>query len=149
MRLSHNREQGSRHGDRYTILSLLCGEQTVATTDRISHLRGLLGPAVLLPWPTRSKGDRRKWKHLTLADMDGDHLAKVEQAGNIGVALGKVSGALVTIDLDNESYLDALLAENPMLRDTLRTRARRGCNIWVKVQWRIPSFSKAKKFIRG
>ena len=105
---------------------------TVATTDRISRLRDLLGPAVLLPWPTGSKGDFRKWKHLTLADMDGNHLAKVERAGNIGVALGQVSNGLVTIDLDEDSYVNAFLKENPLLNNTLRTHAVRGCNIWVR-----------------
>jgi len=83
---------------------------TAATSDRISHLRDLLGPAVLLPWPSGSKGDRRKWKHLQLTDMnDPSHLAKLERAGNIGVALGQVSNSLVTIDLDQDSYVTALL----------------------------------------
>src|SRR4029453_16065563 len=101
--------------------------------DRIEHLRELLGPAVLLPWPSRSKGARRKWKHLQLADMEDErHLASLRKAGNIGVALGHISNGLVTIDLDQDSYLDALLAANPLLRDTLRTRASRGCNVWVR-----------------
>ena len=77
---------------------------TAAITDRISRLRELLGPAVLLPWPSGSKGNRRKWKHLQLTDMDDDYLAKLKKAGNIGVALGRVSGGLVTIDLS--SWLD-------------------------------------------
>jgi hypothetical protein len=106
---------------------------TPVTTDRISHLRELLGPAVLLAWPARSKGDRRKWKHLQLTDMnDPSHLAKLERAGNVGVALGKVSNRLVTIDLDGDSYVIALLTANPLLNNTLRTRAARGCNIWLR-----------------
>jgi hypothetical protein len=59
--------------------------------NRIEHLQELLGPAVLLPWPARSKGGHRKWKDRQLADMnDSTYLAKLEKAGNIGVALGKV-----------------------------------------------------------
>jgi hypothetical protein len=102
-------------------------------SNRIAHILGLLGPALLLPWSAGSKGDRRKWKHLQLADMDEvSHRTKLEKAGNIGVALGQVSNGLVTIDLDRESYIDALLAANPLLKNTLRTTAQRGCNIWLR-----------------
>jgi hypothetical protein len=58
--------------------------------------------------------------------------SKLERAGNIGVALGQVSNGLVTIDLDHESYVDAFLAVNPLLSNTLRTTAQRGCNIWLR-----------------
>ena len=76
-------------------------------SDRISRLLELLGPAVLLPWASRSKGDRRKWKHIQLADMKDDkHLAKLEKAGNIGVALGKVSDGLISIDFDDDYHPD-------------------------------------------
>jgi hypothetical protein len=34
--------------------------------SRTSRILALVGPAVLLPWSTGSKGDRRKWKHLQL-----------------------------------------------------------------------------------
>jgi hypothetical protein len=67
--------------------------------DRIERLCELLGPAVLLPWSAGSKGGNKKWKHRQLADMnDATYLAKLEKAGNIGVALGKVSSGLVTIE---------------------------------------------------
>jgi hypothetical protein len=113
--------------------------------NTVSHLRQLLGPAVLLPWAARSKGERRKWKHIQLADMkDDNHLAKLEKAGNIGVALGKVSDGLVTIDLDDDSYANAFLAANPMLADTLRTRASRGCNIWLRCSGGYPPSCKLK-----
>jgi len=115
------------------------------TRDRISHLRDLLGRAVLLPWPSRSKGDRRRWKHLQLADMEDErHLARLEKAGNIGVALGQVSNGLVTIDLDQDSFADGLLAANPLLKDTLRTSASRGCNVWVRCSGDYPSSQKLK-----
>jgi Bifunctional DNA primase/polymerase, N-terminal len=101
--------------------------------SRIDHLLGLLGSALLLPWPTGSKGYPRKWGHLQLTDMDrGSYRAGLERAGNIGVALGQVSNGLVTIDLDHDTYVEAFLAANPPLRDTLRTTAARGCNIWLR-----------------
>jgi hypothetical protein len=116
-----------------------------AISDRISHLLALVGPAVLLPWPSGSKGDRRKWKHLQLSDMDdGSHLAKLTKAGNIGIALGKASNGLVTIDLDEDTYVDAILAANPLLTETLRTRGSRGCNIWVRCSDGYPPSQKLK-----
>ena len=118
---------------------------TPVITDRISYLRELLGPAVLLPWPSRTKGDRRKWKHLHFADMnDPSHLAKLERAGNIGVALGQVSNGLVSIDLDDDSYVTALLNANPLLNNTLRTRAARGCNVWLRCSDGYPASQKLK-----
>src|SRR5215472_3873941 len=118
---------------------------TLATSNRISHLRELLGPAVLLPWPPGSKGDSRRWKHLQLADMDDvSHLTKLQRAGNIGVALGQVSNGLITIDFDQDSYVDAFLAANSLLADTLRTRGRRGCNIWVRCSGGYPASQKLK-----
>ena len=118
---------------------------TVATTDRISHLRDLLGPAVLLPWPLRCKGDSRRWTHLQLADMGAvSHLTKLRRAGNIGVALGQVSNGLITIDFDQDSYVDTFLASNPLLADTLRTRGRRGCNIWIRCSSGYPPSKKLK-----
>ena len=115
------------------------------SSDRILRIRRLVDPAVLLPWPSGSKGDRRKWKHLQLADMNGaSHLARLEKAGNIGVALGKVSNGLVTIDLDQANYVDAFLGANPLLATTLRTRGRRGCNIWIRCSSHYPSSQNLK-----
>src|SRR5215831_6200829 len=103
------------------------------SSDRIDHILKLVGPAVLLPWCDRSKGNRRKWKHLQLTDMDEPtHRAKLEKASNIGVALGQVSDGLVTIDFDQDNYVDMFLVANPLLRDTLQTRAKRGANIWLR-----------------
>jgi hypothetical protein len=70
------------------------------------------------------------------------HLVKLERAGNIGVALGKVSHGLVTIDVDNESYIECVLEANPMLKTTLRTTAQRGCNIWLRCTTDYPRSSK-------
>src|SRR6516165_1429172 len=94
-------------------------------TERIARIRELLGPAVLLRWPSGTKGDRRKWKHLELADMTDDYLEKLEANCNVGVALGKVSDGLVTIDFDQDQPADSFLEANPLLANTLRTRARR------------------------
>ena len=70
--------------------------------------------------------------------------AELEQAGNIGVALGKVSNGLVTIDFDGEDYVEPFLEANPLLRTTLRTAAHRGCNIWVRCTTDYPQSCKLR-----
>ena len=118
---------------------------TVGVGDRVSRLCELLGPAVLLPWPSGSKGNHRKWKHLQLRDMsEPGHQSKLEGAGNIGVALGEASNGLVTIDFDEDSYVDAFLAANPLLKTTLRTCGSRGCNIWGRCSSEYPPSQRLK-----
>ncbi len=57
--------------------------------NKVAHLLKLLGPAVLLAWPSGSKGGCRKWKHIQLTDMNGDsYLADLEETGNIGGRAG-------------------------------------------------------------
>jgi Bifunctional DNA primase/polymerase, N-terminal len=114
------------------------------SNGKISHLLELLGPVVLLPWPSGSKGHRRKWKHLQLTDMDADYFATLQKAGNIGVALGAVSNGLVTIDIDDYRHVEPFLEANPLLRHTLRTAAQRGCNFWLRCTSDYPSSCKLK-----
>ena len=112
--------------------------------NRVSQLWQLLGPAVLLRWPLGSKGYPRKWKHLRITDMTDAYLAKFDGDCNIGVALGEVSNGLVSIDLDEDRYVDCLLEANPLFATTLRTRASRGCNIWLRCSGSYPSSCKLK-----
>jgi hypothetical protein len=114
-------------------------------SNRISQILSLLGSALLLPWPAKCKGAPKKWKHLQLTDMSApSHLAKVERAGNIGVALGRASNGLVTVDFDNEDYVEAFLEVNPLIRTTLRTTAQRGCNIWLRCTTDYPPSCKLR-----
>jgi hypothetical protein len=114
-------------------------------SNRISQILSLLGSVLLLPWPAKCKGALKKWKHLQLTDMSApSHLAKVERAGNIGVALGRASNGLVTVDFDNEDYVEAFLEVNPLIRTTLRTTAQRGCNIWLRCTTDYPPSCKLR-----
>ena len=74
--------------------------------------------------------------------MTDEYLAKFERDCNVGVVLGKTSNGLVTIDLDQDSYVDAFLAANPLLTNTLRTTAQRGCNIWLRCTTDYPRSCK-------
>jgi hypothetical protein len=106
-------------------------------TDPVQLLTQLLGPAVLLAWPRGSKGTKRKWKHLTLADMTPEYLAKLG-AGNIGVALGEVSRGLCAIDADTDDFAESMLAANPALNGTLQTHGARGRVFWLRFKGDYP-----------
>lgn len=105
----------------------------------VSELRDLLGHDVLLlAWPTGSKGTRRKWGHFTVASMTPAYLKKVE-LGNIGVALGEVSGGLVALDVDDDKMVESFLKANPFLAGTLQTHGARGRVFWLRMTGSYPA----------
>jgi Bifunctional DNA primase/polymerase, N-terminal len=116
----------------------------------VKELRELLGHDVLLlAWPTGSKGTKRKWGHLTIADMEKpDYLANLER-GNIGVALGVKSGNLIALDVDDDSLVEPYLALNPWLKDTLQTRGRRGRVFWLRMAGDYPAKTKPLETLSG
>jgi len=57
---------------------------------------------------------------------------------NIAVLLGKSSGGLCAIDLDEDGDLAALLALNPKLADTLHSRGSRGGMLWMRIEGAYP-----------
>ena len=88
---------------------------------------------LLLHWPLGKKGTLRKWKHLKLDVMSNPaYVAKLGN-GNIGVAQGKVSHGLCSIDVDVDDQVEEFLALNPKLASSLRTRGKRGCNVWFRL----------------
>ena len=102
-------------------------------TDPVPELIRLLGePVVFIAWPKGVKGDNRhKWGHLTPADMTPEYLAKLPH-GNIGVALGSVSGGLCAIDCDTDGLAESFIRLNPHLKGTLQTHGARGRVYWVR-----------------
>ena len=116
----------------------------------VKELRELLGHDVLLlAWPTGSKGTKRKWGHLTIADMEKpDYLANIER-GNIGVALGAKSGNLIALDVDDDSLVEPYLALNPWLKDTLQTHGRRGRVFWLRMAGDYPAKTKPLETLSG
>ena len=125
------------------------GESTNKETSNglISDLRKLLGDdAVLLPIPHGRKGPTGKkmegWQHFTPERMaEPEYLAQLNHGGNIGVLLGR---GLITIDWDQDAYVEPFLDLNPKLRETLRTRRVRGCNFWVRIKGGYPNSCKLK-----
>jgi len=113
----------------------------------VAELRTLLGNDVLLlkckPGTKKPLGE---WGHLTVASMTPAYLAKLE-GGNIGVALGKVSGDLVALDVDDDDLVEPFLKANPFLNDTLQTHGARGRVFWFRMVGAYPS--KTVKFKTG
>jgi hypothetical protein len=112
----------------------------------VLELRQLLGDDVLLlPWPLGKKGDKRCWKHLTAEAMNEPaHLLKLA-AGNIGVALGRVSGNLCSLDIDNDEEMAAFLALNPSIGNTLYSQGSRGGNLWWRIDGGYPPLTPLKR----
>ncbi len=111
----------------------------------VEQLRDLVGrDVVLLPISAGAKGPRfTGWQNVTIASMeDPAYLARLNHGGNIGVLLGKPSGGLCSIDVDDDAALEAFLALNPALQGTLRTSRARGGNLWVRVQGDFPPLTK-------
>lgn len=114
---------------------------SIQSDDPVPELIRLLGkPVVFLGWPKGLKGDRRKWGHLTAANMTADYLAKLRH-GNIGVALGEKSGGLCAIDCDDEDFLKSFAAANPQLDGTLQTHGARGRVYWMRFAGKYPTKS--------
>ena len=106
-----------------------------------NEILSLLGvPAVLLPIRKGTKAPtRRKWQMTTFADSQTPaYQRSLAKAPAIGVLLGKPSQNLCSIDFDDDAALDAFLELNPSLKETLRTRGRRGANLWLIVQGSLP-----------
>ncbi len=111
----------------------------------VEKLRELLGSdVVFLPIPPGEKGPRLTgWQKVTVASMaDPSYIARLNQGGNIGILLGKPSGGLCSIDVDDDAALEEFLALNPALRGTLCTRRARGGNVWVRIKGDYPSLTK-------
>jgi hypothetical protein len=118
----------------------------VSATDILRRIYGLVGNgAVLLPIPFRSKSPRWPgWQNTSFeTTRKPDYQASLDEAikrrGNIGVLLGPPSENLVAIDFDNDALIERFLALNPKLAGTLRSRARRGCQLWLRLKGEYPA----------
>lgn len=84
-------------------------------SGHVARLRSLLGcSAVLLPIPSGQKGPQHSgWQNTTMEDMaNPDYLARLA-TGNIGVLLGKPSGDLCAIDIDDDAQVAPFFQLNP------------------------------------
>lgn len=120
-------------------------QANVSATDILRRIYGLIGiGAVLLPLPLRSKSPGWPgWQNTSFeSTRKADYQASLDEAirrrGNIGVLLGAPSENLVAIDFDSDALIERFLALNPKLAGTLRSRARRGCQFWLRIKGEYP-----------
>jgi hypothetical protein len=105
----------------------------------------LLGDVVLLPIPRGTKSPIfREWQNTTFADTQAKEyreslLQAIARGGNVGVLLGPASGGLIAIDLDDDAIAASFLERNPRLQLTLRSRGRRGFQLWIRVRGDYPN----------
>lgn len=113
------------------------------TPKTVVKLQRLVGDHVLfLAWPLGKKGTKRRWKHLTSAVMKDSKYLKLFTNKNIGIAQGAVSNGLCSIDIDLDDEVEGFIALNPKLANSLRSKGRRGCNIWFRVLGDAPNTKK-------
>ena len=133
----------------------------MTVAPHIQKLYELLGSeAVLIPVKTGSKRPiDKRWEQTTFEDTQNDDYQVRLAKGNVGVALGSLSGGLCAIDIDDDRDMEPFFELNPLLRNTLVTRGARGCQIWVRfrsdkkyVELNLPPYPKRThplKFNRG
>lgn len=124
------------------------GKQTKSTGSITQHLVSLLGEDVVLLWV--KKGEKapkwRGWQKTTIEMMSNPrYLKNLNNDRNIAVLTGAPSGGLCSIDIDDDEAVEPFLAANPNLANTLRSRGRRGCNLWLRITGAVPPLSVIKQ----
>lgn len=114
--------------------------------DELNEIRSLLGRrAVLLHVKHgEKKPAANEWQLTTLDQTLESGYEKRLLSGNIGVLVGRSSNGLCSIDIDEDSEVEPFLTLNPRLRQSLRTKGARGCNIWVQIKGDHPKGYKIK-----
>lgn len=113
--------------------------------DPVPELKEFLNePLVFINWPKGVKGSPMKWKHLEPAHMTKSYLSRLKY-GNIGVALGEVSGGLCALDLDVDQLVQPFALLNPHLDATFQTHGARGRVFWMRMEGNYPQQTKRLK----
>ena len=116
------------------------------TLSPVDKIRVPLGDGVvLLSIATRRKNPSvNGWEKLRCEAMDNPAYLRTLETGNIGVLLGEPSGGLVAFDFDTDGGEKPLLAANPMLTKSFRSKGARGCQVWVRIVGEFPPSGDAK-----
>ena len=82
---------------------------------------GKAGKTPPLP-PPKTRNFSNNWKNVS------------EREVTLGCCSVRHRGVLISIDMDRDDLVDALIEINPLLAFTTRTRGRRGCNFFLRVK---------------
>ena len=121
--------------------------KTTEIKNIVSYVLGLFDTLVLLvAWPSGIKGGKGvDFRKVSLKDMADPEYRRKLAEGNIGVVQGEASGGIASIDIDDDQGADEFLALNPDLKETLRTRGARGCNVWFYPEGKVPRSGRLKR----
>jgi hypothetical protein len=121
--------------------------RTTQNKNIVSYLLGLFDTLVLLvAWPSGKKGCKGvDFTKVSLKDMTDPEYRRKLAEGNIGVVQGYASGGIGSIDIDDDQGAEEFLALNPDLKETLRSRGARGCNVWFYPEGNVPSSGRLKR----
>jgi hypothetical protein len=117
----------------------------------LADAQRLLPEAVFLPIPAKKKGPQfKKWSETTFEHTQSErYQSELRTNGNTGVLLGAKSKDLCTIDCDTDALQEAMLALNPRLAETFRTRGQSGGQIWACMPGARPHKVYALKVDKG
>jgi phage/plasmid-associated DNA primase len=128
-----------------------CGISSTSNAGRqagnhAQRLKKLLGNDAVLLWLPlgfkRPDSSFTGWQKTTISDtLEPAYQAKLAE-GNIGVLVGDPSGGICSIDIDHDDEVEPFLELNPILATTLRSKGKRGCNLWVQMAGDYPKAGK-------
>jgi len=142
-----NRQNGSSHQSAtsqpapFAVSQAAVRETPRSESDiHLDHLYAIFGRAVFLVVPRGSKNPGETgWEILTFeATQTPEYrkklIAAIKLGGNIGVLLGPTSDGLHAIDIDRDDYVQAFLDLNPAFDGVTRTRGKKGCQIFFRLE---------------
>jgi hypothetical protein len=137
--------QGGAAGDRSQRLPTML----VVGSTRLQSVEALLGEdEFFVPCAWGTKTPLVTYKERPFEATKSPAYQAVFEASdvNIAVYLGNASGGLCAIDFDRDEDLNTFLAVNPKLAESLRSRASRGAQLWLRIDGEYPKSCKAGHF---
>jgi phage/plasmid-associated DNA primase len=138
-RFKASKTQPEATGKAGSALREISGGDKVMTIQKLYSIFG--SREVFIPIPRGKKRPPDEgWQKITFADTQDPEYQRrlafhVEQA-NVGVRQGE---DLQSIDLDDDQLVEPFLAQNPFLRATTMTKAKRGCQFHLRVKGDYPN----------
>ena len=99
-----------------------------------NKLQTLFGQTTaFIPVPIRKKGPTLAgWPDIGSEMMGDTHYRMELLEGNVAINCGEKSGGLISIDFDDDRFLEEFLELNPAFLETTLTKAKRGGNLWLR-----------------